>query len=303
MSKQRASSIADDYSFVESRLVDMSDINTTPDENTPLLVEPKPSPQSQQELDDAWDDDGSADQHSFVKKTDGTPSFRRAPRKANRSLKAKQKAINKEDSQAFWSKEVVEPLEALTPLVRGGIKGTDGIVAQPRPAGLVKSIPGFAPYPRTARHRSVGLYWTNEFRHWWKNTRLLCKAAGQAVSINSKNSHILSEMLKITPLKMKSLDKMPKIIKHLGQGGATRDFLEACRPFTNFLRILVGGWRYVEAAPCRRLEVGVEETMVSHLSTYIMESHILAVSHYSIVFVPSARALSVIEYRVGSRRC
>ena len=38
-------------------------------------------------------------------------------------------------------------------------------------------------------------------------------------------------------------------------------FVKTVKPFTRSMRLLVGGWRWFEAAPCRRIEVGVEETM------------------------------------------
>lgn len=42
-----------------------------------------------------------------------------------------------------------------------------------------------------------------------------------------------------------------------------REFLKTVKPFTRSMRIFVGGWRWIEAAPCRRGEVGLEEFMVS----------------------------------------
>ena len=47
-----------------------------------------------------------------------------------------------------------------------------------------------------------------------------------------------------------------------------REFLKTVKPFTRSMRIFVGGWRWIEAAPCRRGEVGLEEFMVSSLSCY-----------------------------------
>ena len=41
-----------------------------------------------------------------------------------------------------------------------------------------QSLPAFAPFRRTARHRSFYLWWINEFRHWWKSSRLLVRLAG-----------------------------------------------------------------------------------------------------------------------------
>jgi len=159
------------------------------------------------------------------------------------------------------SKDLVEPCEALAPLVAGGtIKNSDGAVIGPRVAPLVKSIPAFPPYRRKARHRSFFLWWTNEFRHWWKSSRLLVRLAG--LDTHARDPIVWAKMVSINPLRFKSLKKMYKIIKRLGQGGPMRWFLQRCHPFTRSLRILVGAWRWVESAQCRRLEVGVEETMV-----------------------------------------
>ena len=56
-----------------------------------------------------------------------------------------------------------QPIEGLAPLFpRGGIQQYDdrGYIAY-REASLVKSVPAFPPYRRTARHRSFYLWWTN----------------------------------------------------------------------------------------------------------------------------------------------
>ena len=56
-----------------------------------------------------------------------------------------------------------QPIEGLAPLFsHGGIEPYDGREYVPyREPSLVKSVPAFAPYPRTARHRSFYLWWTN----------------------------------------------------------------------------------------------------------------------------------------------
>jgi hypothetical protein len=41
------------------------------------------------------------------------------------------------------------------------------------------------------------------------------------------------------------------------------DFLGRCQIFTRSLRLLIATWRWIESAKVRRLEVGVEEAMVS----------------------------------------
>jgi len=71
---------------------------------------------------------------------------------------------------ASESQKVLQPIDALAPLVAGGvIVDTDGYTTAVRPPSSVKSLPAFAPFPRMARHRSFHLWWLNEFRHWWKS--------------------------------------------------------------------------------------------------------------------------------------
>jgi hypothetical protein len=165
----------------------------------------------------------------------------------------------REDDEA--EKDVVEPCEALAPLVAGGkIKDTDGTVVGPRAPPLLKAIPAFPPYRRKQRHRNFYLWWTNEFRHWWKSSRLLVRLGG--LDTHARDPIVWAKMVSINPLRFKSLRKMYKLVKRLGQGGPMRWFLDRVHPFTRTLRILVGAWRWVESAQCRRLEIGVEETMV-----------------------------------------
>lgn len=74
------------------------------------------------------------------------------------------------------------------------------------------------------------------------------------------------KVLLLDPERFKSIKKLVKFAKNLGQGGdEMRVFLKTVKPFTRTMRITVGAWRWVEAAPCRRGEVGVEEFMVSSL--------------------------------------
>ena len=65
----------------------------------------------------------------------------------------------------------------------------------------------------------------------------------------------------LSPFKHKTIKKLTKFSKRLGQGGPVRDFIKTVKPFTRSMRMLVGGWRWFEAAPCRRGEVGLEEIM------------------------------------------
>jgi len=60
----------------------------------------------------------------------------------------------------------------------------------------------------------------------------------------------------------KNAHRAYKIVKQLGQGGPMKYFLNYVHPFTRSLRIIVAAWRWIEAAQCRRGEVGTEEAMV-----------------------------------------
>jgi hypothetical protein len=78
----------------------------------------------------------------------------------------------------------------------------------------------------------------------------------------------LEKMLRITPVHRrgaalaKTTHGAARIVKKLGQGGPMKYFLNYVQPFTRALRLLVGSWRWVESAQCRRDEVGTEEAMV-----------------------------------------
>ena len=68
----------------------------------------------------------------------------------------------------------------------------------------------------------------------------------------------------------KNTERALRLVKKLGRGGPMRWFLQTVQPFTRTLRIVVGSWRWIEAAQCRRLEVGVEEFMVSVLDKSLL---------------------------------
>ena len=99
-----------------------------------------------------------------------------------------------------------------------------------------------------------------EFRHWWKSSRLLVRLGG--LYVYSFDSVSAPKVILLDPERYKSIKKLVKFAKRLGQGGnEMRLFLKTVKPFTRSMRITVGAWRWVEAAPCRRGEVGLEEFM------------------------------------------
>ena len=56
----------------------------------------------------------------------------------------------------------------------------------------------------------------------------------------------------------KNAHRAYKIVKELGQGGPMKYFLNFIHPVTRSLRIIVGAWRWIESAQCRRGEVGTK---------------------------------------------
>ena len=72
---------------------------------------------------------------------------------------------------------------------------------------------------------------------------------------------VAPKILLLDPEKRKTIKKLFKFAKKLGQGGQLRIFVKTVKPFTRSMRLLVGAWRWFEAAPCRRDEVGLEEAM------------------------------------------
>jgi hypothetical protein len=166
----------------------------------------------------------------------------------------------KQDDRRHF-KELVPPVEALSPLVAGGriVSERGTVLAPARPPTIVKSIPAFPPYVRTARHRSFYLWWINEFRHWWKSSRLLVRLAG----LDGLAREVWVDMTLVIPKGPKNGRHFRKFAKRLGGGGIMHDFLDRCQPVTRSIRLLVATWRWIESAKVRRLEVGVEESMVS----------------------------------------
>ena len=75
-------------------------------------------------------------------------------------------------------------------------------------------------------------------------------------------------MMNIEPYKSKEKAMMKnshhalKVVKQLARGGPMSYFLGYVQPFTRLVRLVVGSWRWIESASCRRSEVGMEEMMV-----------------------------------------
>jgi hypothetical protein len=187
--------------------------------------------------------DAAGKQKSFRRKTSRRPSFRGS------------RALASNVSDLFE----MQPIDGIMPLIKGS--APKGVVVHPRPEPSFKSIPTFAPYRRMARHRAFYLYWLNQFRHWWKSSRLLVRLGGLIVF--AADALIWEQLTTANLKRRKGRKRAAKLSKHLGQGGPMHWFLQICRPFTRTVRIVVAVWRWIEAAKPRRREVGVEEAMVS----------------------------------------
>jgi len=100
-------------------------------------------------------------------------------------------------------------------------------------------------------------------------SRLLVRLAG--LWTLAVTGIFMAKMIRVSPgpfkhhkqkLMEKNAFRAVRIVKKLGQGGPMKYFLNFVHPFTRTLRIVVAAWRWIEAAQCRRGEVGTEEAMV-----------------------------------------
>ena len=100
-------------------------------------------------------------------------------------------------------------------------------------------------------------------------SRLLVRLAG--LWTLAATAIFMAKMVQVTPgpfkhhelrYMEKNAHRAYKIVKELGQGGPMKYFLNFIHPVTRSLRIIVGAWRWIESAQCRRGEVGTEEAMV-----------------------------------------
>jgi hypothetical protein len=264
-------------------------------EATPLLEAP----------DDDDDDDSSSKSHALWAKLQGVTllGFSRRRYKSSPSSSSgggglytgerKSLRLNLTDlignEHGVYAHDVLEPADGLSPLVTGGtLVLTDGYRSLHRPPSTVKSLPAYAPFRRDARHRSFYLWWTNEFRHWWKSSRLLVRLAGLwTLAVTSTYIQKLSA-IDVTRAASKNTQRALRLVKKLGRGGDLSAFLNAVQPLTRSLRIVVAVWRWMEAAQCRRLEVGVEEAMVGSIVAQLYD--------YDNPSSADTRSLSITQY-------
>jgi hypothetical protein len=218
----------------------------------------------------------TADEHKSSTSSSKDPAPKRSPIQFRRQVSRGSLDV----SGVFGGDSALrmEPIAALAPLMDAGEKKVD------RPDSTIKSVPAFAPYMRDKRNRSIGLIRINDFRHWWKLSRLLVRLAG--LYVYTQDEEVWERMVGIKIMKAKGPKKALKLIKRLGQGGPVRAFLKDVQPFTRFIRIVVAAWRYFEASKCRRTEVGVEEAMAfvgNRVSRYLARDAVDALAAYIVI--------------------
>jgi hypothetical protein len=106
-----------------------------------------------------------------------------------------------------------------------------------------KTNPKCAPERRFARHRNYYIYLLNEFRHWWKTSRLLVRVSGGYEYCIDKNNWLAMGLYKVS--RHRQAKKALKSVKGIGRGGPSRDFLANVQPFTRSIRIILAvarGW-------------------------------------------------------------
>jgi len=128
-----------------------------------------------------------------------------------------------------------------------------------------KTIPSIPPETRFKRHRAPNFQRLNNFRHWWKTSRLLVRLSGAYVwyryakKVTTATINLTSHNQKILK---KGLKNGLKAVKSTGRGGSTAQFLSDAHPLTRSLRIFMAVGRAFEASIDNRfLEVLIAEGM------------------------------------------
>ncbi len=123
-------------------------------------------------------------------------------------------------------------------------------------------FPSIPPERRGKRHRSSNFRRLNNFRHWWKTSRLLVRIAGALVFsfVIFEWDGVLRQLSKTN--KRKGIKMAVKAMKKIGQGGMSRSFLKGVQPFTRTIRLYMAFMRGIEATVDSRFwEVLIAEAM------------------------------------------
>eukprot|EP00539_Tryblionella_compressa_P014177 CAMPEP_0178819250 /NCGR_PEP_ID=MMETSP0746-20121128/2870_1 /TAXON_ID=913974 /ORGANISM="Nitzschia punctata, Strain CCMP561" /LENGTH=819 /DNA_ID=CAMNT_0020480499 /DNA_START=138 /DNA_END=2597 /DNA_ORIENTATION=- len=106
-----------------------------------------------------------------------------------------------------------------------------------------KTNPKLPPVVRFKRHRNFYIFEINQFRHWWKTSRLLVRLSGGYEYC--LNNLAWFAMGAFNVKKHKQAKRALKSMKAIGRGGVSREFLQNVHPFTRSVRLLLAiarGW-------------------------------------------------------------
>lgn len=124
-----------------------------------------------------------------------------------------------------------------------------------------KTIPTKPPEKRGKRHRAAYFRRLNDFRHWWKTSRLLVRIAGSLCF-----AFVYYNWSQVLPLlvsqKHKGIKAAVKVEKAIGHGGKNRPFLKGVQPLTRTMRLYMAIQRGFEASVDNRFwEVLIAEAL------------------------------------------
>jgi hypothetical protein len=125
------------------------------------------------------------------------------------------------------------------------------------------SNPILPPVRRKERHRNYYIYQLNQFRHWWKTSRLLARLLGGMSFVVSINPLLWNTILpSLNVAKARDAKHALKYIKRIGQGGPLSSTFDMVQPGTRTIRIILAIARGWEARVDHRLiEVGIAEAL------------------------------------------
>jgi hypothetical protein len=128
-----------------------------------------------------------------------------------------------------------------------------------------ESNPVLPPEVRMKRHRNFYIYLLNEFRHWWKTSRLLARLAGGFCFLYNDPlswSTVLANLGNAPTRRHKQLKQASKYVKQIGRGGPLASFLNIVTPGTRTIRIVLAVARAWEARVDHRFrEVAMAEAL------------------------------------------
>lgn len=128
--------------------------------------------------------------------------------------------------------------------------------------GASRTNPKLPPTQRFKRHRNFYIFKINQFRHWWKTSRLLVRLSGGYEYCLSTIAWTAMGLYDVT--RRKQSKHALRAMKTIGRGGVSRDFLKNVKPFTRSIRILLAVARGWEArVDNRMMEVFIAEGRLS----------------------------------------